>query len=285
MSYFAWSYAGVGAIFLLVVGEWTPYLYIGLAVALLCLGLARKAGPAAVPKRGGTLARGVLIVTGLLGFQFLSWQFLYFFRDPDRVVPAGPVVVSPADGYVVYVRPVRGGEVPLAIKNGAPIPLEEVVRLGELGRFREGHIIGVFMTPMSVHVNRSPVDGVIRRRAYFRGQEMSSMLPMLLRTVFRRRPFEAGAEHIVRNERETLWIEGEVAVLMTRIADPYVNKIVTWKREGDRVRRGDRVGLIKMGSQADVVLPAAVSGRPIQIEVKEGQYVYGGSTVIARYGD
>ncbi len=281
LCYFSWSYVWVGVMFLLMIHQVTPYLTVGLALALLFFVAARKLDVGAFNRRAHRGVR-LLVMGAFVLLQFWCWRYFYFFRDPERAIPAVSAIVSPADGFVVYIRRVREGVVPLAIKSQTSIPLSEILKMGNLPP--DSFIVGIFMTPMSVHVNRAPIAGVIGDRTYFRGTPMQSMLPMSLRTIFFWKPYERGSGHILQNERETLLIQGKFPVYLTRIADPYVDKIVTWKKSGETVSQGERIGLIKMGSQADLVFPVAVNGKAVQICVKEGQYVYAGSTILATFG-
>jgi phosphatidylserine decarboxylase len=167
----------------------------------------------------------------------LAAFFLWFFRDPDRVVPAEPgAVVSPADGKVTSIAAVKlDGE-----------------------SFRR---ISIFLNVFNVHVNRSPVSGVIRGARYQAGDFLNAMNP-------------ASAEH---NERNTVTIEGEGhRIIFTQIAGLLARRIVFTKKIGDNVRRGERVGLIKFGSRTDVLLDPAA-----EVTVKVGDNVKGGSTILA----
>lgn len=283
LCYWAWSYVWIGAMFLLMIRQITPYLWMGLCAALFFFGTAKKYDPRAFTEKRGNAPVRLSVMAAFVLFQFLCWRYFYFFRDPERPVPSRAALVSPADGFVVYVRAVKSGRAPLAVKENKTVPLEEVLRTGKAAGFDDGTLLGIFMTPMSVHVNRAPISGTISQRFYFRGTDVKSMMPMSLRTMFHRLPYEKGSKHILTNERETLLIVGDFPVFLTRIADPYVNKIVTWKREGEKVAQGERIGLIKMGSQADLFFPAQVNGRPLRVLVKEGDYVYGGSTALAAY--
>jgi phosphatidylserine decarboxylase len=278
LCYLSFSYFWLGCLFLVMLRQVNLSLLLGLAAGFFFLGMAKALNA----PRLSWPRRFAVAMTLILG-QCVLWRYYYFFRDPERSVPDGPVIVSPADGFVVYVRPVERGAVPLAIKGNRAIPLNEIPGLDGAGQPSDGWLVGIFMTPLSVHVNRSPIAGVVERRLHYPGTGMRSMLPMSLRLIFRKPPYEAGARHVLENERETLLIRGEFPVYLARIADPYVNKIVTWKAEGDFVARGERLGMIKMGSQADVVFPARVRGRPVEVRVKEGQYVHGGSTILAAY--
>jgi phosphatidylserine decarboxylase len=167
----------------------------------------------------------------------LAAFFLWFFRDPDRVIPSEfGAVVSPADGKVTSIATVNvDGE---ALKN-----------------------ISIFLNVFNVHVNRSPVSGVIRSAKYEAGKFLNAMNP-------------ASAEH---NERNTVTIEGEGhRVIFKQIAGLLARRIVFTKKVGDSVRRGERVGLIKFGSRTDVLLAPSA-----EVAVKVGDNVKGGSSILA----
>jgi phosphatidylserine decarboxylase len=167
----------------------------------------------------------------------LAAFFLWFFRDPERVIPADAgAVVSPADGKVTAVSTV--------MLNGKPVQR-----------------ISIFLNVFNVHVNRSPVSGVIRGVRYQTGKFLNAMNAL-------------SAEH---NEQNTVTVEGDGhAVVFKQIAGLLARRIVFTKNIGDRVQRGERVGLIKFGSRVDVMLdPSAAIG------AKVGDHVKGGSSVLA----
>jgi len=167
----------------------------------------------------------------------LAVFFFWFFRDPDRVIPdAAGWLVSPADGKVTAIGPV--------ISNGVP-------------RLR----ISIFLSVFDVHVNRSPISGIIREVRYQKGKFVNAM----------------NAASAEQNEQNVVTVEGEGQnVVFKQIAGLLARRIVFTKRVGDRVERGERVGLIKFGSRVDVFLdPSAV------VEVKVGDRVKGGSSVLA----
>lgn len=168
----------------------------------------------------------------------LALFFLWFFRDPARVIPdyAG-AVVSPADGKVTDVSSV--------LMNGVP-------------RTR----ISIFLSVFDVHVNRSPLAGVIREVRYQKGKFLNAMNP-------------ASAEH---NEQNAVTVEGDgQTVVFKQIAGLLARRIVFNKKVGDRVGRGERVGLIKFGSRVDVLLDPSAA-----LQIKLGDRVKGGSSVLAR---
>ena len=167
----------------------------------------------------------------------LAVFFLWFFRDPDRVIPSEfGAVVSPADGKVTSIATVK--------VDGATLKS-----------------ISIFLNVFNVHVNRSPISGVIRSAKYEAGKFLNAMNP-------------ASAEH---NERNTVTIEGEGhRVIFKQIAGLLARRIVFTKKVGDSVRRGERVGLIKFGSRTDVLVDPSA-----EIAVKVGDNVKGGSSILA----
>jgi phosphatidylserine decarboxylase len=197
-------------------------------------------------------AIGLLIVAAVVRFfsagWFVSWLlvlipvllaafFLWFFRDPERAIPAGPgLVVSPADGKVTEVAPIHTND-------------GDRIRLS------------IFLSVFDVHVNRAPIAGVIRRIQYKKGEFLNALDP-------------ASAD---RNEQSVVTMEGDGCVVTFKlIAGLLARRIVFLPKEGDRLERGARVGLIKFGSRCDLVLPGDA-----HIRVERGQRVKGGSTVLA----
>ncbi len=167
----------------------------------------------------------------------LAAFFLWFFRDPERQIPqVTGAVVSPADGTVTAVTRVEVDGVP---------------------RTR----ISIFLSVFNVHVNRSPISGVIRTVEYRRGKFLNAM----------------AAVSAEQNEQNIVTVEGEGhTVIFKQIAGLLARRIVFTKKPGDPVARGERVGLIKFGSRVDVILSAEAT-----LQVKIGNSVYGGSSVLA----
>jgi phosphatidylserine decarboxylase len=167
----------------------------------------------------------------------LAAFFLWFFRDPERVIPAEPgAVVSPADGKVTEV---------------AAVVLD--------GKSRKR--ISVFLNVFNVHVNRSPVSGVIRDVRYQTGKFLNAM----------------NSESAAHNEQNTVTVEGNGrTVVFKQIAGLLARRIVFNKKMGDRVERGERIGLIKFGSRVDVLLEPSA-----EVAVKVGDRVKGGASILA----
>lgn len=170
----------------------------------------------------------------------LAAFFLWFFRDPERSIPNNPgAVVSPADGKVTEV---------------AEITVDGKRQLR----------ISIFLNVFNVHVNRSPIAGIVRAAHYQTGKFLNAMNP-------------ACADC---NEQNTVTVEGDGhTVVLKQIAGLLARRIVFDRQIGERVERGQRVGLIKFGSRTDVLLePGTVA------QVKVGDHVKGGSSILAFLG-
>jgi phosphatidylserine decarboxylase len=162
---------------------------------------------------------------------------LWFFRDPERTVPDAPgAIVSPADGTVTDITGV--------LVNGV-----EHVR------------ISIFLNVFNVHVNRSPIAGIIRDVCYRKGKFLNAM----------------AANSADENEQNIVTVEGEGhSVIFKQIAGLIARRIVFTKNVGDRVARGERVGMIKFGSRVDVLMQPNVN-----VTAKIGDHVKGASTILA----
>jgi phosphatidylserine decarboxylase len=167
----------------------------------------------------------------------LAFFFLWFFRDPERTIPEDAgAVVSPGDGKVTDVSPVTLGS-------------EKLTR------------ISIFLNVFNVHVNRSPIAGTIREIRYQSGFYLNAMN-------------EASAE---QNEQNIVTVEGDgQKVVFKQIAGLLARRIVFTPKLGDRLERGQRVGLIKFGSRVDVLVDPSA-----RVNVKVGDRVKGGASVLA----
>jgi phosphatidylserine decarboxylase len=173
----------------------------------------------------------VLVLLALFVFSF--------FRDPDRVIPAGPgAIVSPADGRVVVVTE-------------------------EENAGRPGQRVSIFLAIWNVHVNRAPASGTIAKMDYRPGKFLAAMRE--------RASFE--------NEQNVFTLSTESGeMVFKQIAGLIARRVVSWKKVGEQVARGERIGLVRFGSRVDVWLPKGA-----EILVKVGENVKGGSSLIARW--
>jgi phosphatidylserine decarboxylase len=202
-------------------------------------------------KEGIPFIVGGWAVTVLLYF-LTPWPFsaiallltlfvMYFFRDPDRKaqIPEG-AILSPADGKIIEVRTLQSDESPLqapALK------------------------ISIFMSVFNVHVNRIPVNGIVRKISYHTGRFFSANLD------------KASSD----NESNRLLLETPAGrrILVIQIAGLIARRIACWVEEKDRVRAGERFGLIRFGSRVEVFAP-----EPVRSAVKVGHRVKAGQTIL-----
>ncbi|WP_066806060.1 phosphatidylserine decarboxylase [Sphingomonas asaccharolytica] len=212
--------------------------------------------PAMHPEgRRYVIIAAVATLLSLLIWKVLFWPLAFltlgvaaFFRDPIRVTPRDDsLVIAPADGLVTMIQPV--------------VPPAELDILGTAPLIR----VSIFMSVFDVHVNRTPIQGIIRRVVYISGKFLNADLD------------KASEE----NERQHLVVEGKDGRLIgfTQIAGLVARRIVAFVKEGDMVAPGQRIGLIRFGSRVDVFLPADTA-----CQVILGQRTIAGETIIGRIG-
>jgi len=182
---------------------------------------------------------------GLIGFVATLWC-IFFFRDPERIIPVEEnVIISPADGVVTRVE--YGVEAPDDLGYGN----------------KKFNKITVFLNVFNVHVNRTPVAGTVTKVSYKPGKFLSANAQ------------EASAE----NERNSVVVKTKNGdeVVFVQIAGLVARRIISELKEGQEVQMGDRYGIIRFGSRADIYLPENIS-----IKALVGQTMIGGETVIAK---
>lgn len=167
-------------------------------------------------------------------FAVLAIFMAFFFRDPFRNVPEGDdIIVSAADGKVTRIE-----------END------------------DSKIVSVFLSPLDVHINRSPIAGKITRVEYIPGKKMPA----------------TSNEASFLNERNALTISNDrITIVCTQIAGIVARRIVCWYKEGDELELGERFGLIKFSSRTDIKMP-----KEVELTVKIGDRVKGGETIIAK---
>jgi phosphatidylserine decarboxylase len=218
----------------------------------------------------------------LLGAAFLFWRYFWFFRNPPRTAPALPGLVSPADGTVVYVRQVAPGEPVVSIKQDLAATIEDLVRTDVEGTKL---VIGIFMSPFDVHYNRAPltatVDFVQHHPSLGKNRNMG---PMHRRILLGRAPYYANSVHIVQNERTVTrflarYREVELPYYVVQIGARTVNGIDSYFSPGEEVARGQTFGMIRIGSQVDLIVPWRAEFETL---VRPGDKVRAGETVLVR---
>jgi len=183
----------------------------------------------------------IALILAYFGWWIIAALFIavaafmaYFFRDPARMMPVGEgLIISAADGRVTRIDDSESGK-----------------------------LISVFLSPLDVHINRSPITGTISRVDYVVG---------------RKSPATSDNSSLI-NERNSLTIDGDsFTVVCTQIAGILARRIVCWKKAGDNVQAGERFGLIKFSSRTDLLIP-----RNANVLVRIGDRVKGGETIIAK---
>lgn len=215
---------------------------------------------------------------GITGLAFLGWRFWLFLRNPERRPPPGDGFLSPADGYVVYVRRVEHGQIPITIKQRREIPLEELAACTLL-QGTSGWLIGVYMTAFSVHHNRVPLNGKVLEIQRIMAGKNLTMARLSTRLLSGRLPYEEDCDYLIENDRVTMVVAATGGYYaLTQIADKWISHIINACVPGQELERGERYGLIRFGSQVDVFLSDALGYRPV---VREGAYVYAGESILA----
>lgn len=163
----------------------------------------------------------------------------YFFRNPDRHPPSDSgLVLSPADGHVSFVKKL------------------------DLSNPESEHVVSIFLSVFDVHINRAPIAGKITAINYKKGKFLNAL----------------NQQSSLENEQNIVTVEnGKIKIVFTQIAGVIARRIVFWKKIGDTLEAGERVGLIKFGSRTDLILPSN-----IEICVKKGDRVIGGITIIGK---
>ena len=203
------------------------------------------------------IAAFLALMTYTLISHFLGWLLVMvtiwvatFFRDPIRTTPQDDkLIVAPADGLVTLISRVS--------------PPPELA--GEGGLTGEFTRVSIFMSVFDVHINRTPIAGIVRRIAYVPGKFLNADL-------------DKASED---NERQHFLIEREdgVRIGFTQIAGLVARRIMSFVKEGDRVEAGERIGLIRFGSRVDVYLPAGTGA-----QILLGQRAIAGETILGEIG-
>lgn len=216
----------------------------------------------------------------LVTLLFLFWRRVWFFRNPQRRPPAGSTILSPADGTVVYVRQVEKDEDVMVIKKGYGAKIQDIIH--EDLAFPK-IVIGIFMSPFNVHYNRAPFSGLVESIRHYPARLANFyMRPMHLRTIFRKKPLYKNSLHILHNERTVTKLNGifrgiPLPCYLVQIAGKRVNRIESYLRAGDYIQRGTIFGMIRMGSQVDLVVRHVMG---MQVKVTPGDKVRAGETVL-----
>ncbi|MBU1202050.1 MAG: phosphatidylserine decarboxylase family protein [Nanoarchaeota archaeon] len=197
----------------------------------------------------------ILIVIFVFVLLFSFFYKFYFLRDPVRKIPVGDNILSPADGKIILIRPYNSNNLKVDKRFfGAVKTFTRDVS-------KEGYIVSIFMNVFDVHINRAPITGKVKYVKHTKGKFLNA---------------EIEASTFENENVQILIQKDDFKVKMIQIAGLIARRIVPFVKKNESVIRGQRIGLIKLGSQVTLILPKTVN-----IKVKVGQKVYAGETVIA----
>ncbi|MCE9613551.1 MAG: phosphatidylserine decarboxylase [Lentisphaerae bacterium] len=231
--------------------EVLPFLAASLVAAVVVLGVTRACGTSWCT---ASLAGGSFLV-------IFSIYFLYFFRDPERIPPGDPdAIVSAGEGRLASINHLTAAEFARHCQASG-------LKLEDLGDFisRDVTRISVFLSPLNVHVNRSPITGRSRFLGYFPGKHI----------------FTFDEKSSEENQHNSILIENaRTRCLLNQIVGPVCRRVVYWPSHDQAVdvQQGDRIGMMKFGSRLDLYFPRA----DIDVVIAVGAPVRAGETIIAR---
>lgn len=235
------------------------YLYIDNVGVILATLLLAVWVSELLPDNWRWLIYVVLVPSLVVGIAF-AFTMIRFWRTPRRKIMAkSDEIVSPADGNVIYITRVEAGEIPVSIKGKRYSRLEELTKTDILQK--PCWLVGINMTPFDVHKNCAPIDGDIIINQHFDGKFLSLK----------------DEKALTENERNTYVIgNDQLKIGIVQIASRLVRRIDSYVKEGAAIKKGDWLGMIRFGSQVDVILPIEYD-----VKVKLKDQIYAGETILA----
>ncbi len=202
-----------------------------------------------------------ILIIGVIAVSCILWRF---YRDPERIPPIDEnVILSPADGTIIYIKEIENGEIPFSEKKGRKFSLDDFIKSNI--DLKKGYLIGIAMNYLDVHVNRAPIGGKITLLKHIKGLFISLKKK----------------EAVIQNERVLTVIDnGNFKVGVVQIASRLVRRITPYITEGQEIKKGLRMGTIRFGSQVDLILPDLPS---LCIEIKINDIVKAGTSILARF--
>ena len=202
----------------------------------------------------------IVAIISVIAFKY------YFYRDPERQPPDLPnIIISPADGWVREIKEIKSDETPIVDKKGHKITLKDITQFKVLYKYNGGYLIGIYMSPFDVHVNRAPINGRVVKTHHIKGKK---------RPLF-------GKNFKAVNERNTILIENEdIQVALIQIASHFARRIECYIKEGQELFAGERIGMIRLSSQVDIIIPKLPG---LKLKVKKGTRVKAGKTILGVY--
>lgn len=195
------------------------------------------------------------IIVVIIVVLFVSLFLLNFYRDPKRTIPKGNNIVAPADGRVISITDTSDGVV--KIKKGLFGKIKTLTR----DTAKQCYVISIFMSPLDVHINRAPIKGIVKSIKYTKGKFFKAY----------------DIEKSLENEKNEIIIQSrELKIKVIQIAGFLARRIKCYVKEHQKVNKGDKIGMIALGSQVTLIIPKGV-----ELKVKVNDKVKAGETIIA----
>ena len=213
----------------------------------------------------------ILLFAFLVLFIYIKGYLIFFMRDPIRIPPEeNNIIVAPADGTIAYIRKINDGEVPVSIKSGKKVLLKEITK-SSLDELRNGYIVGIMMSFFNVHVQRAPISGQVIDQIHVPGKFFDLKVN--------------GWRMLREAERNILTLKDSdknITVVAIQMASNSVRRVISFVKKGDALKKGQRYGFVKFGSQVDIIIPDL---NDLKFNIKKGDNVYAGESVIATFGE
>ena len=201
------------------------------------------------------LATSIATILGIIVIFFLFWKFI-FLRDPERTIPEGNNIVAPADGRIIKILEINKNEIEIEKGFGKIKTMTKDIA-------ENCYVVSIFMSPFNVHINRAPIEGVVTSVKHTKGKFLNAET----------------TESTLENEKNEIIIQNKkIKVKTIQIAGLLARRIECFVKENQKVDKGERIGLINLGSQVTIIMPNKVA-----LLVREGQKTKAGETVIAEY--
>ena len=198
---------------------------------------------------------GWIISVIIIAFVLLIIFLLNFYRDPERKIPKGKKIIAPADGKIISI--INTAKKEIKINKGLLGKIKTITK----DVVRECYVISIFMSPLDVHINRAPIDGIVKSVKYTKGK------------FFKAYDIEKSFE----NEKNEVVIENKkMKIKVIQIAGFLARRIKCYVKKNQKVNKGEKIGMISLGSQTALIIPKGV-----ELKVKLNQHVKAGETVIA----
>lgn len=210
----------------------------------------------------GRIVCSVMIIYGIA----VALLLIRFYRDPSRITPEGEnAIIAPADGTIKYIKRIEPNDIPCSTKGHEQVMLPPA--FVDILPEKKGYLVGIAMTFLDVHVTRAPIAGELLYSEHIAGQFLSLKAP----------------EALYRNERTNLVIGRDgYGIGIIHIASRLVRQIVTYVSKGESLLLGQRIGMIRFGSQVDILVP---DREGIRLMVKEGERVFAGISTVAIFDE